>query len=332
MLCIDSSGRIGPVIKPLAEKAGLELRVCADTHESTRCLTGTETYTLLVIVDDGDSVNIIRSTRLLAHRSELPIAFVMHEGNHDLAFAALTAGATEVFVGIKSDALAEMALALTQSVPDSELNGHVLLVEDCPIQCARVTQLCDEIGLEVHTCLSVEEGIASLKQRDYVLAILDVVLPGLQSGLALVKHIRKSEAPQSSLPILVVSGFDDVARRLEALRCGADDFLTKPFADEEFFWRVRRVMDVGTTAAKVNVVPPAMIRSAQDDWQKHGLSQREMEICEALILGKTDKQIAHELRISFWTVRTHVSSVFAKLQLFNRRELLTRYLPGRKAK
>jgi len=127
------------------------------------------------------------------------------------------------------------------------------------------------------------------------------------------------------MPILVISGFDDVARRVEALRIGADDFLAKPFAEEELVWRLQRITQ-GRPGSE-----PEVSRAAIPDmafWQQHGLSSRESEICEALIRGVNDKQIASDLDISFWTVRTHISRIFSKLGVLNRRELMARYLPS----
>jgi two-component system response regulator FixJ len=129
--------------------------------------------------------------------------------------------------------------------------------------------------------------------------------------------------------VLVISGFEDRARRIEAFRCGADDFLTKPFFSEEFVWRLRRIMQ---TDDEVNVAPvlPAngeVTKISADDWQNRNLSRRELEVCERLLQGMSDKQISDDLHIAFWTVRTHVRNVFIKLGLINRRELMSRYRP-----
>ncbi|MCZ7140569.1 response regulator, partial [Salmonella enterica subsp. enterica] len=67
-----------------------------------------------------------------------------------------------------------------------------------------------------------------------------------RDGLALVRHIRRVPQPfqslSSRLPILVMAGFEDVASLAEALRDGADDFISKPFSREEFVLRLHRVL------------------------------------------------------------------------------------------
>lgn len=57
------------------------------------------------------------------------------------------------------------------------------------------------------------------------------------------------------------------------------------------------------------------------------LSKRESEIFQMIIAGKSDRSIAGDLGISFWTVRGHIQHIFNKTGAINRRELMCRFIP-----
>lgn len=325
LLCIYPTPSHGAIIAELARQAGFQCHLCADEQAGTDFLAGPHACELMIVSDrlkNDEGIHLIRNTRLLPQRAAIPIIFILSERDLELAQSAMRAGATEIFLGANRNELATYIHNTLSESRNAQFYGRALLVEDCDQQAAYAELLCREIGLEVDLCKTVEHGIARLNTTSYQVAIIDVVLLGMQSGLVLVKYIRQMKPPQCHMPILVMSGFDDVARRIEALRSGASDYLTKPFIAEEFVWRLSRAMQSNILLDSPDI-QPELTQPAR--WQSHGLSAREGEICERIMRGYSDKQISAELFISFWTVRTHIGNIFAKLELLNRHELVARF-------
>lgn len=282
-----------------------------------------------MVVADGQSADValelVRHARQLGSRDAMPIVYVIHERQLDLAHRAFQAGATEVALHDDTELIRQLVLEAGSLDHKTPLSGRVLLVEDEICQAENMLEICRQQGLAADHCKSAEAGLDYLQKTDYRAAIIDILLEGLNSGLTLVRHIRQTPGTRGQLPILVVSGYAEAARRIEALRAGADDFLAKPFAEEEFVWRLKKITQTRRSpengSSRITLPDPS-------SWQQLGLSSRESEICDALVRGLNDKQIAHNLNISFWTVRTHITKIFTKLGVLNRKELMARHLPS----
>lgn len=80
-----------------------------------------------------------------------------------------------------------------------------------------------------------EDGYFYAKKGDYDVVVLDVMLPKMD-GFEVVERLRKSKI---NVPVLMLTAKEDVSSRVRGLDCGADDYLTKPFAAEELLARVR---------------------------------------------------------------------------------------------
>ena len=80
-----------------------------------------------------------------------------------------------------------------------------------------------------------DDGYYYAKNGDYDVVVLDVMLPGMD-GFDLVHKLRQEKC---NVPVLMLTAKDEVASRVKGLDCGADDYLTKPFATEELLARVR---------------------------------------------------------------------------------------------
>lgn len=323
LLCVHGDPLLQATVARLAKSAGLEVDACDSAVAALHRLTSRDPVELMMVgsaLVDGDGSQLIAACRLLSHRVALPIAFLLESRDLAASHGAFQAGATEVFQQDDAAGLQNFVREFSQAQQDRLFAGRVLLLEDSDSHAAYVGELCAALGLPADRAISVEQGLALFAANTYQLAVIDIVLEGMQSGLAMVRHIRQSPT-HGRLPVLVISGFDDVARRIEALRAGASDFLNKPFAEEEFVWRVRRLLqDQALHEA------PSAAEAPAARWRRFGLTAREAEICEALVLGKSDKAISGELGISFWTVRTHIQRVFSKLGVLNRRELMLRHL------
>ena len=81
---------------------------------------------------------------------------------------------------------------------------------------------------------SAEAALPMLRQGGVDLALFDVMLPG-KSGMELCQQIRAECIP---LPVLMLTAMGSVQERVAGLRCGADDYLTKPFAFDELLARI----------------------------------------------------------------------------------------------
>jgi two-component system cell cycle response regulator len=313
------------IIRGVVEKLQLEVVACRGEADALRLLD--QSFCVMLVANelaDGDSFQLIESVRLALKHATLPIAFVTGSADRALAYNAMNAGATEVFMRDDLAALAEFFNGCARTLPESvESGGSVLLVEDSESHAQYVGHLCEMLGMQVDKCKDVQSALELYRPRKYQLAIVDVVLNDIQSGITLVRRIRQNH--QDHQPILVMSGYDDLPRRLLALKSGADDFISKPFSPEEFVWRVKKVLKSYARHDRREVAMPLAVESINHDFM-HALSPRERAVSAQILAGFTDKQIARDLGISYWTVRSHIEQIFTKTGALNRRDLMARFI------
>jgi len=89
---------------------------------------------------------------------------------------------------------------------------------------------------------TAEEAIASLDEVDYAIVVTDFVLEGMQTGMSVIRAVRALPGRKRELPILALSSIDSIARRVEILRAGANDFVTKPVIAEELAARLGNLL------------------------------------------------------------------------------------------
>jgi len=123
----------------------------------------------------------------------------------------------------------------------------ILIVEDSkPVRAALHAAL-TAVGFAVHQAASGEDGLQQAGQQDVSLVLLDLGLPGI-NGFEVLKTLRG----QSQIPVIILSGLDEIDAKIQALDLGADDYVTKPFDPGELLARVRAALRrrAGTPAAQ----------------------------------------------------------------------------------
>ena len=111
--------------------------------------------------------------------------------------------------------------------------NKVLIIDDDKELCALIKRSVLSEDIEADFCNTGKEGLQKLKEREYQLVILDVMMRGMD-GFETLEEIRK----ESSLPILMFTSKNDSASKVRGLRAGADDYLTKPFDMDELIARI----------------------------------------------------------------------------------------------
>ena len=115
--------------------------------------------------------------------------------------------------------------------------ARILVVDDEP-QIRRSLQVNLEIkNYAAQTAVSGEEALHAMARWKPDLVIIDLLLPSM-NGIELTRNIRE----QSAVPIIILSAVGDERKKVEALECGADDYVTKPFGMEELLARVRSAL------------------------------------------------------------------------------------------
>lgn len=114
----------------------------------------------------------------------------------------------------------------------------ILLVEDQTTAAAYLAQGLREAGLVVDVAHTGPDGLHQALTAEYDLAILDVMLPGID-GWTILETIRRA---QVATPVLFLSARDDVEDRVHGLELGAEDYLVKPYAFSELLARVRVIL------------------------------------------------------------------------------------------
>lgn len=190
-----------------------------------------------------------------------------------------------------------------------------LLVDDHAVVRAGVEQILNaEFKATFRYAESAREALEMARREKLDLILLDVALPG-RSGLDVLGEL-KSAQPQT--PILVLSMHAEEQFALRALRGGASGYVTKSTAPTELVQAVKKVLEGGhyVSASLAEVLAAALQSASPSTALSHeALSQREFEVLRMIAMGKSGKEIAAELSLSFKTVSTYRSRILGKLHL-----------------
>jgi two-component system copper resistance phosphate regulon response regulator CusR len=143
--------------------------------------------------------------------------------------------------------------------------SRILLVEDQPTAARYIAKGLSEEGLVVDVATTGPDGLHRLLTEDYDLAILDVMLPGLD-GWSILETARRAGR---TAPVLFLTARDDIDDRVRGLEAGADDYLVKPFAYTELLARIRVILRRHAPAPAQGAPTSLQVGDLQLDMLKH---------------------------------------------------------------
>lgn len=180
--------------------------------------------------------------------------------------------------------------------------------------------LFESVGWRVRTHASAEDFLADCDAaaaaggrgvRDIACLVLDIRMP-MMSGLELQQAIL---ARGWELPIVFITGHGDVELAVQAMKCGASDFIEKPFRDQA-------LLDAVTMAIRRGAEARAELARREDAGAALArLSPREREVARLVAQGLPNKLVARALEISEKTVHVHRQHVMEKAGVGSAAEL-----------
>jgi len=187
----------------------------------------------------------------------------------------------------------------------------VRIVDDDVSFLRAVARMLRASGFVVKTFASAVEFLARPELDVPGCVLVDLQMPGL-SGLELQEALAKAG---HMLPVIFLSGQGDIPTTVQAMRRGAEDFLTKLAPKEELIDAVKRALtrDASERAER------ARLESLRAPFST--LTSRELEVLKHVVRGRLNKQIAYDLGIHERTVKLHRTAITTKLGLHSTAEL-----------
>jgi two-component system, LuxR family, response regulator FixJ len=190
----------------------------------------------------------------------------------------------------------------------------VYVVDDDPEISNSLALLLSSVAIEAETYESADAFAADFHQSSDrpAMLLLDVRLPGT-NGMLLLERLR---AEHPSLPIVIITGHGDIDMAVRAMKLGAVDFITKPFASQRLLDLVQKVLPQAMQQSRIaQLKKDSALRLAT-------LTTREREVFKRLISGESNKAIALGLGISIRTVESHRASIMQKTKATTFAELV----------
>ncbi len=189
--------------------------------------------------------------------------------------------------------------------------GIVYVVEDdAAVRDSTVLYLVHK-GWSVSAYESAERFLEDADDKSLGCVLLDIRMPGM-SGLELQAVMTQKGF---DIPIIFLTGHGDVEQAVTALKCGAFDFLEKPYDHKDLH---NKLTDAISTHKERR---QSAADRADVETRIASLTQRESEVMKLMVRGLSSKHIARELDISHRTVDVHRSNVMRKMEFASLAEL-----------
>jgi two-component system cell cycle response regulator len=250
------------VVDSSAVSREIVARILRDTIEGavvTSCVSGAEAlaaladgqYNLVTTslrLSDMDGLDLCRHIRSSRKQHFTPIIVISGDADQRLLKAGFSAGVTDYFdKSLGYPAFGKFVRSFCQR--NHGLVGRVLYIEDSKTAATMTMRIMDKHGLQVCHVLSAEEGLERLQQmragngEPFDIVVTDLYLKDEMTGGDLLHALRnRLHYSQQELPVLMITGNDDIRTQVEAFHAGANDFATKPLIEEVLMARIRSLL------------------------------------------------------------------------------------------
>ncbi|HZZ33791.1 MAG TPA: response regulator FixJ [Phenylobacterium sp.] len=181
-------------------------------------------------------------------------------------------------------------------------SSEVYIVDDDDAIRSSLGFLLRAAGLRSRTFESAEAFLSEARDLTAGCVITDVRMPGMD-GVELVRRLAQDRLP---LTCIVITGHGDIALAVEAMKAGAVDFIEKPFKADVLLGAVSKALN-----SDERMLHDEQSRASYQS-AFAGLSRREREVLEQVVVGKTSKVIAYDLGISPRTVEVYRAGMMMK--------------------
>ncbi|MFC1712663.1 response regulator transcription factor [Candidatus Poribacteria bacterium] len=202
----------------------------------------------------------------------------------------------------------------------------ILIVEDDPAHLLALEDNLTFAGYEVSTARSGRHALQTLKEKEFDLIVLDIMLPYV-NGFEVCERLRGSG---DETPIIMLTAKIQEQDRVQGLDLGADDYITKPFSVAELLARIRAVLRRVKLQSRLlerfsfgNMEIDFKKYEAKKDSVKIDLSSREFQILKILITYEGEVVSRYKLMEEIWgyddfptqrAIDTHVARLRQKLE------------------
>lgn len=187
----------------------------------------------------------------------------------------------------------------------------ILLVDDNP------KYLEDVLPFYGFDLSCVQDGVQALKLLEdgkyFDLILLDVMMPNM-NGWETLKTIRNNPCFED-IPVIMVTAVNEDQKMVSGLKIGADDYIIKPFILPNLLARIEAVLRRTKRQKSNNQSFNVTITQANNF---NSLTKREKDVLLLVTQGESNKSIADKLVLSEVTVKSHLNSIFKKLNVANR--------------
>lgn len=189
----------------------------------------------------------------------------------------------------------------------------IYVVDDEPAVRDALRLLFQSVGMAVVEFDSARAALAGADELENGCLITDLRMP-LMSGIDLVKALRERGC---LMPVIVISGHGDVKLAVRALKAGANDFVEKPFNDQDLLDAVNSALNRPDSGDRTQAVSADMVARINQ------ITPRELAVLKQIVAGRPNKLIARDLDLSPRTVEAHRAHVMQKMQAGSVAELVS---------
>ena len=190
--------------------------------------------------------------------------------------------------------------------------ASILVVDDNP------KFLKDALPMYGYNVDIATDGLIALKKltdenANYNLVLLDVMMPNMD-GWDTLKAIRKNKKTEH-IPVIMITAVSEDQKVVSGLKIGADDYIVKPFILPNLLARIEAVLRRSNWQSQKSENKE---KTLNKDANIDALTPKEKEVLSYVAKGASNQEIADKLCVRDVTIKTHLNSIFKKLNVSNR--------------
>lgn len=277
ILIIEPSNAFAQLLSKVLENEKIKVDIAKSAKEALEKLQRNTPNAICVAheLGDSDSHQFMVDIGEIPSSKDIPKFLITSITTQDFKRHCYDIGYTDIFYKDNIEALQRALKGLVQQTY-WHINAKILYIEDVPSTAAYTMAIMHQVNWKVDHVHTGEEAISCLNNSDtaYDLVITDLILPGQISGLALISDIRESKSEYiRNIPIIAISGWNDLLRQVFVLQHGANDFVSKPFKENDFLARALNLIQMKRHGDKLAAQQKILFDRAHTD-KLTGLNNR----------------------------------------------------------